>query len=82
MLNQIINEGLNVSASERLIDAHINKGVTDEKKAKTGYKSVSAFYTAINRAIESIKSTGIAIKSRRVEGDEFTELTIFIPKEA
>lgn len=82
LLNQIISEGLNVAASELLIDAHINKQSNEQKQAKTGYKSVSAFYTAINRAIESIKSTGLAIKSRRVEGDEFTELTIFIPKEA
>jgi len=82
LLNQIISEGLNVSASEALIDAQINKENNEHKQTKTGYKSVNAFYTAINRAIESIKSTGLAIKSRRVEGDEFTELTIFIPKEA
>ena len=81
LLNQIISEGLNVSDSETLIDAHTRNERT-EKKPKKGYKSVSAFYTAINRAIESIKSTGIAIKSRRVDGDEFTELTILIPKEA
>lgn len=82
LLQQIINEGLNVSASEELIDAHINKREGDISTKRTGYKSVSSFFTAINRAIDNIKSTGVNIKSRRVEGDDFTELTIFIPKNA
>ena len=84
LLNQIISEGLNVSASEELIEAHITKKSSDDttSQRKTGYKTVNSFYLAINRAIESIKNSGIAIKSRRVEGDEFTELTILIPKEA
>lgn len=82
LLKQIIDEGLNVSASEELIDAHIIKKDDTERVKRLGYKSVNSFFTAINRAIDNFKSTGIAIKSRRVEGDDFTELTILIPKEA
>ena len=82
LLNQIIDERLNVSASEELIDAHINKREGEQQPKRTGYKSVNAFFSAINRAIDSVKNSGVAIKSRRVEGDEFTELTILIPKEA
>lgn len=80
LLNRIVNEHLNVSASEELIEAHLNQENTDNKQEKRTYKSVSSFYTAINRAIDTIKNSGIDIKSRRVEGDEFTELTILIPK--
>lgn len=82
LLQQIINEGLNVSASEELIEAHITKKEGEASTKRTGYKSVSSFFTAINRAIDNIKSTGVNIKSRRVEGDDFTELTILIPKNA
>ncbi len=83
LLNRIINEHLNVNDSERLIEAHLNNQEQDEtKQEKRTYRSVNSFYTAINRAIDTIKNSGIDIKSRRVEGDEFTELTILIPKQS
>lgn len=80
LLSRIVNEHLNVSASEELIEAHLSQDITAEKQDKRTYKSVSSFYSAINRAIDTIKNSGIEIKSRRVEGDDFTELTILVPK--
>lgn len=81
LLNKIVSEGLNVSASEELIESHISSEKPEQAAVKVGYKNVNAFYSAINRAIDNIKSSGIDIKSRRVEGDKFTELTILIPKQ-
>lgn len=85
LLNIVISQGLNVSATEELVEGYIankTRENCDKKRQKQALKSFSAFYSAINRAIESIKSSGIKIKSRRIEGDEFTELTILIPKDA
>ena len=83
LLSRIISEHLNVSDSESLIEAHLNNQECSEvKQEKRTYRSVNSFYTAINRAIDTIKNSGIDIKSRRVEGDEFTELTILIPKQS
>jgi ParB family chromosome partitioning protein len=80
LLSRIVNEHLNVSASEELIEGHLSQDIAAQKQDKRTYKSVSSFYSAINRAIDTIKNSGIEIKSRRVEGDDFTELTILVPK--
>ena len=79
VLNQIIEESLNVSKTEELIDSIVKK----EKNApqKRYYKDVSSFYIAISRAIDQASSSGFKIKSRKIENDSFTELTILIPKE-
>ena len=34
----------------------------------------------IDRAVDSVKSSGVNIKSRRIENDDFVELTILISK--
>lgn len=79
ILNQIIEEGLNVSKSEELIERSLSKG-EPKQKTKGAYKDVRSFYSTIDKAIESVKNSGINIKSRRIENDEFVELTILIPK--
>ena len=82
----IIDEGLNVTKSEELIEKIITSSKTNDSPSgsysastKT-FKDVKSFYMAIDRAIDSVKNSGINIKSRRIENDEFTELTILIPK--
>ncbi|MBR2025152.1 MAG: hypothetical protein IKA02_05030, partial [Clostridia bacterium] len=81
LLDKIINEHLNVSASERLVDTYLNEQNGDTKQDVRTYKSINSFYSAINRAIDTVKNSGFDIKSRKVEGDEFTELTILVPKQ-
>ena len=80
ILGIIIAEGLNVALTESLVEKHINKKESSEEVQKTPSKTISAFYSTITKAIDSIKSQGINIKSRRVDGEEYTELTILIPK--
>ncbi len=82
ILGIIIAEGLNVALTESLVESHISKRDNQEQAQKTPSKTISAFYSTITKAIDSIKSQGINIKSRRVDNDEFTELTIMIPKTA
>lgn len=81
LLEKVINEHLNVSSTESLVEHHLNENVSEPRGERT-YKSINSFYSAINRAIDTIKNSGIEIKSRRVESDEFTELTILVPKQA
>lgn len=78
-LNQIISEGLNVSKTDELVDNIVKKERNEPKKRL--YRDVNSFYIAINRAIDQASSSGIKIKSRKVESDSFTELTILIPKD-
>ncbi len=81
VLNKIISEGMNVSKSEEEIDRIISK-LNPQKARKTAiYKDIGSFYTAINRAIDAISNSGIRVKSRKVENENYTEFTILIPKE-
>ena len=70
---------MNVSKAEELVDKITLKSKPDEVKKRT-YKSIGSFYDAINRAISAIENSGVKVKSRRVEGDSYTELTILVPK--
>lgn len=83
VLDRIIEEGLNVTRSEELIEKIIVSSkieARDNIPSVRTFKDVKSFYLAIDRAIDSVKNSGINIKSRRIENDEFTELTILIPK--
>ncbi|MBQ8163832.1 MAG: ParB/RepB/Spo0J family partition protein [Clostridia bacterium] len=88
ILDKIIDEGLNVTRSEELIERAISKDVSienqeDEQIVQSAKimpeKSVRAFYSSIERAINSMKTSGVNVKSRRIENDDFTEITILIP---
>ena len=83
LIDRITKNNLNVAATENLIESYIMQNSNancDKNSQKLSKKSISALYLAINKAIDNIKSQGIDIKSRRVEGKEFTEFTILIPK--
>lgn len=79
-LDAIILQGLNVARSEEYIDELLAKNKPDAPQKRT-FKTISSFYTAIERALDTATNSGIKIKSRKIEGDEFTELTILISKE-
>ena len=81
ILNQIIEEGLNVGKTEELIEKTVIKSESYLPRRKFEYKNIHSFYSAIDRAVEGVKNSGVNIKSRRIENDEFVELTILIPKE-
>lgn len=87
VLDKIIEEGLNVTKSEELIEkiilsSKMEAAETSAVSSMRTYKDVKSFYSAIERAIDLIKNSGVNIKSRRIENDEFTEFTILIPKTA
>ena len=81
LLQTIVDEGLNVGKSEELIDLTLSKETNRVIKRKNCYKDIKSFYIAIDRAVDSVKNSGVNIKSRRIENDDYVELTILIPKE-
>ena len=64
-----------------LIEKTVIKSESYLPRRKFGYKNIHSFYSAIDRAVEGVKNSGVNIKSRRIENDDFVELTILIPKE-
>lgn len=81
LLDQIIEEGLNVGKTEDLIEKIVIKDENHSTRRRNTYKDVRSFYSAIDRAIENVKNSGVNIKSRRVENDDYVELTILVPKD-
>lgn len=90
-LLKIIENGLNVTKSEELIEGVLSRVYgsddkdtePDKNASKTALKSPSrkelgSFYSTIEKAIDSYREGGIDIKSRRIEGDGYTEITILI----
>ena len=79
VLNKIIEDGLNVTKTEELIDQIVVKDDAKRTKSPTPIKDMRTFYASIDKLIDAVKLSGVDIKSRIVEGDTFTELTILIP---
>lgn len=79
ILDTIITQGLNVARSEELIEKTLS--CQEEAVKKRTYKTIGSFYETLSRAIAAASSSGIKIKSRKIENDDYTELTILIPKD-
>lgn len=79
-LKVVIENELNVLKTEELVEKIILKDQKNPEK-KRCFKSIGAFYDAISRAISTVEDSGFKIKSRKIENDNYTELTIIIPKE-
>ena len=79
-LETIITNNLNVSQAEELVEK-ILAGKEQTTSKKRSFKSIGAFYEALSRAISAVEESGFKIKSRKIENDNYTELTIIIPKE-
>ena len=80
-LAKIIEDGLNVTKSEELIEQIISNE-PKKAKARPTSRDTRSFFSAIDRLISSVRLSGVEIKSRVVESDEFTEVTILVPNGA
>jgi len=81
-LGLIISEGLNVAATDELVERSLGNNREGKVRKKSAYKDIKELYSSINRVIDGIKEQGIDIKCRRIESDDYIELTIIMPKEA
>ena len=77
-LTKIIEDGLNVTKSEELIEQLLSNEPKKPKSRPTT-RDTRSFFSAIDRLVSSVRMSGVEIKSRVVESDEFTEVTILVP---
>lgn len=86
VLSRIITENLSVGEAEALVtDALMKKpNAEPEKKPerKVVIKDVRIFVNTINKAVDTMRLSGINAISRRSETDDYIEYTVKIPKAA
>lgn len=86
VLSRIISDGLSVSAAEELVtDALIKKPEPEPQRRperKIAVKDVRIFVNTINKAVDTMRLSGINAISRRSETDDYIEYTVKIPKSA
>ncbi len=87
-LSRIISEGMNVNQTEAFITDVLMKRttvLTEERKKpekKVVVKDVRIFVNTINKAVDTMRLSGINATSSKNETDEYIEYTVKIPKSA
>lgn len=83
-LSRIINENLSVGQAEELIGELLMKKPDSEPEIKPHRKiavrDVRIFVNTINKAVDTMRLSGIKAVSRRSETDDYIEYTVKIPK--
>lgn len=86
VLDYIVQNCLNVNETEVYIDSVLNREKSKDDgsapKKKHEYKDSNAFYTAIIKALDCARYSELPIKTRKIVGESFTEITIIIPNSA
>ncbi len=79
-LNIIKEKGLNVENTEKLIDSLCEPKKKANKKVARVFKDVRIFVNTVNKAIETMKASGIDAQTDKTETDEYIEFRVKIPK--
>lgn len=86
VLSRIISDGLSIGEAEELVTEALMKKPEEEpaKKPdrKIAIKDVRIFLNTINKAVDTMRLSGINAISRRSETDDYIEYTVKIPKAA
>lgn len=86
VLSRIITENLSVGESEALVTDALMKKEPHQPEKKGGrkvvVKDVRIFVNTINKAVDTMRLSGINAISRRSETDDYIEYTVKIPKAA
>ena len=80
---EIITKGLNVTQSERYIDTVLsgkNRDKFKNQKTRLVIKDIKILENTINKAVESIRSTGIDAVTSQTETEDYIEYKVRIPK--
>lgn len=83
VLKTIIKKNLNVSASEDYIERLLLEKKQEKKdniKTKIIIKDMRLFYNTIDKAIETMRSTGFDVETTKRETSDSMEIIIAIPK--
>lgn len=79
-LNVIKEKGLNVEQTERFIDSLTDNTVKPKRNVVKIFRDVRIFVNTVNKAIETMKASGIDAVSDKTETDEYIEFRVKIPK--
>ena len=82
ILTRVITEGLNVAQTEVLVNL-VTKSTPKKHsrgKSKAVIKDIRIFLNSINRAIDTMRLSGIDAQSVKTDSENFIEYTIRIPK--
>ena len=82
VLNIVKERKLNVEQTENLINSLINKPVRKKTAKPRVFKDIRIFVNTFNKAIETMKASGIDAVSNKTETEDFIEFTVKIPKTA
>lgn len=80
ILQTIVEKNLNVSQSEELIAAALQKPVKPKTKRTFVAKDIRLFLNTIDHAVDAMKTAGIAAQAEKKETAEYIECTVRIPK--
>lgn len=83
VLSKIISDNLNVSQTEALVGIYKHNNPKTEKnrgRSKAVIKDIRIFLNSINRAIDTMRLSGIDAQSVKTDSENFIEYTIRIPK--
>lgn len=83
ILSEIIERNMNVSQSEKYIDAALNEKNIHKRKTqrkRVVIKDIKIFENTINKAVNTMRSSGIEAVSNQNETDDFIEYTVRISK--
>ena len=83
VLSKIISDNVNVSQTEALVGIYKHNNPKTEKnrgRSKAVIKDIRIFLNSINRAIDTMRLSGIDAQSVKTDSENFIEYTIRIPK--
>lgn len=83
VLSKIISDCLNVTQSEELVGIYLHNNPKPERqrgRSKAVIKDLRIFLNSINRAIDTMRLSGIDAQSVKTDTENFIEYTIRIPK--
>lgn len=81
IINKIIQYGLNVERTEKLIDEFIGskREKNEYKKRERVFRDVVIFVNTINNAIDTMKTAGITMDSKKIEDENYIEYRFRMP---
>jgi len=80
VLNSIKEKGLNVEQTDRLIDSLCDNKVKPKRNVMPLFRDVRIFVNTVNKAIETMKASGIHAETDKTETDDYIEFRVKIPK--
>ena len=79
-LNIIKEKRLNVEQTEKLIESLTDNTVKPKRNTVKVFRDVRIFINTVNRAIETMKASGINAETDKTETDDYIEFRVKIPK--